>query len=85
MSAECSPNRKDTSAEQGEPTEFNDRQGSISTFTKAIPRPRITLYDLLVIFTTIGSGIAQAVTSFIGTTIVSVTLQWIASIVIFLL
>ncbi|EDR06507.1 uncharacterized protein LACBIDRAFT_299961 [Laccaria bicolor S238N-H82] len=82
MSAERSPNRKDTSAEQGEPTEFNDRHGSI--FTKAIPRPRITLYDLLVLFTTIGFGIAQAITSFIGTTIVSVTLQWIASIVIFL-
>ncbi|EDR06391.1 uncharacterized protein LACBIDRAFT_299966 [Laccaria bicolor S238N-H82] len=58
------------------------RHGSI--FTKELPRPRITLYDILVLFTTIGFGIAQAITSFIGTTIVSVTLQWIASIVIFL-
>ncbi|KIJ95386.1 hypothetical protein K443DRAFT_108864 [Laccaria amethystina LaAM-08-1] len=65
-----------------EPTASNDRNGSI--FTKAISVPRITLYDLLVLFTTIGFGIAQAVTSFIGTTIVPVTLQWIASIVIFL-
>jgi hypothetical protein len=66
-----------------EPSASNNRHGFI--FTKAIPRPRITLYDLLVLFTTIGFGIAQAVASFIGTTIVPVTLQWIASIVIFLL
>ncbi|KIJ90854.1 hypothetical protein K443DRAFT_657392 [Laccaria amethystina LaAM-08-1] len=61
-----------------EPSASNNRHGFI--FTKAIPRPRITLYDLLVLFTTIGFGIAQAVASFIGTTIVPVTLQWIASI-----
>ncbi|KIJ95374.1 hypothetical protein K443DRAFT_134436 [Laccaria amethystina LaAM-08-1] len=65
-----------------EPSASNDQQGS--NFTEVVLRPRITLYDLLVLFTTICFGIAQAVTSFIGTTVVPVTLQWIASIVIFL-
>ena len=88
MKAESSPNRIDTSAEQGlvrlmEPTTSNNRHGSI--FTMAIPRPRITLYDFLVLFTTISFGIAQAITSFIETTIVPVTLQWISSVVVFLL
>ena len=46
--------------------------------------PKLTLYRLLVIFSTIGLGAAKAVTSFLNLTYASITLEWILGVVVFL-
>jgi len=46
--------------------------------------PKLTLYRLLVIFTTIGLGTAKAVTSYLNLTYSSITLEWILGAVVFL-
>lgn len=46
--------------------------------------PKLILYRLLVIFSTIGLGTAKAVTSYLNLTYASITLEWILSVVVFL-
>ena len=53
--------------------------------SSGFPRPPITPYDVLFLVTTIIFGIAKAVTASRGATIVPITLEWVGSVIIFLL
>lgn len=46
--------------------------------------PKLTLYRLLVIFSTIGLGAAKAATSYLNLTYASITLEWVLTVVVFL-
>jgi len=66
------------------------QSGEITTFSRGGDRPpawhpKLTLYRLLVIFSTIGLGAAKVVTSFLNLTYASITLEWILSVVVFLM
>ena len=47
--------------------------------------PKVTVYRLLVISTTISLGSAKAVATFYGKLYVSTTIEWIAGVVVFTL
>ncbi|KAF9008382.1 hypothetical protein BDQ17DRAFT_1212975, partial [Cyathus striatus] len=47
--------------------------------------PKLTVYRLLVIITTLGFGISKAVLSYQGRTIVPITLEWFFGTGVFLL
>jgi hypothetical protein len=55
------------------------------THSSGFPRPPITPYDVLFLVTTIVFGIAKAVTASLGATIVPTTLEWVGSVIVFLL
>ena len=46
--------------------------------------PKLTLYRLVVIFSTVGLGVAKDVTSYLNLTYASITLEWILGVVLFL-
>ncbi|KIM40796.1 hypothetical protein M413DRAFT_168201 [Hebeloma cylindrosporum] len=46
--------------------------------------PKLTLYRLLVILSTVGVGVAKEVTSYLNLTYASITLEWILGVVLFL-
>jgi len=46
--------------------------------------PKLTLYRLLVIFSTVGLVAAKGATSYLNLTYASITLEWILSVVVFL-
>jgi len=63
--------------------------GEITNFWMGANRPpawhpKLTLYRLLVIISTIGLGVAKVVTSYLNLTYASITLEWILGIVVFL-
>jgi hypothetical protein len=75
----------------GSTTELVESRPStqITTFRVGADRPpawhpKLTLYRLLMIFSTIGLGTAKAVTSYLNLTHASITLEWILSVVLFL-
>ena len=47
--------------------------------------PKLTLYRLLVILSTVGLAIAKTATSYLNLTFASITLEWILGVVVFLL
>jgi len=47
--------------------------------------PKLTLYRLLVIFSTVGLAAAKTATSLLNLTFASITLEWILGVVVFLL
>ena len=47
--------------------------------------PKLTLYRLLVIFSTVGLAAAKTATTFLNFTFASITLEWILGVVVFLL
>jgi len=47
--------------------------------------PKLTLYRLLVIVSTIGLAVAKTATSYLNLTFASITLEWILGVVAFLL
>ena len=47
--------------------------------------PKLTLYRLLVIVSTIGLAVAKTATSYLNLTFASITLEWILGVVVFLL
>ena len=53
--------------------------------SSGFPRPPITPYDVLFLVTTIIFGIAKAVTTSCGTTVAPTTLEWVGSVIVFLL
>ena len=78
-----------------DPTPLSGLIGDISAFSNAPVtevsnsgsrwHPRITLYRLLVISTTISLGSAKAVETFYGKSYVSTTIEWIAGVAVFTL
>ena len=64
------------------------QSGGITTFSRGRDspawHPKLTLYRLLVIFFTVGLGAAKAATSYLNLTYASITLEWILSVVVFL-
>jgi hypothetical protein len=75
-----------------EPVDFQPsrQSGEITTFWRGRDRPpawhpKLTLYRLLVIFSTVGLGSAKVATSFLKLTYASITLEWILSVVVFLM
>jgi len=75
-----------------EPADFHSsrQSGEITSLLRGRDRlpawhPKLTLYRLLVIFSTIGLGTAKAITSYLNLTYASITLEWILSIVVFLM
>ena len=75
-----------------EPVDFySSRQpGEITTFSRGGDKPpawhpKLTLYRLLVVFSTIGLGTAKVATSCLDLTYASITLEWILSVVVFLM
>jgi len=61
----------------------------ITNFSMGLDRPlawhpKLTLYRLLVIFSTIGLGAAKAATSYLNLTYASITLEWVLSVAVFL-
>lgn len=46
--------------------------------------PKLTMYRLLVILSTVGPGVAKEVTSYLNLTYDSITLEWILGVVLFL-
>ena len=53
--------------------------------SSGFPRPPITPYDVLFLVTTVIFGIAKAVTASRGATIAPTTLEWVGSVIVFLL
>ena len=53
--------------------------------SSGFPRPPITPYNVLFLVTTVIFGIAKAVTASRGATIAPITLEWVGSVIIFLL
>ena len=47
--------------------------------------PKLTLYRLLVILSTVGLAVAKTATSYLNLTFASITLEWILGVVVFLL
>jgi len=47
--------------------------------------PKLTLYRLLVIVSTVGLAVAKTATSYLNLTFASITLEWILGVVVFLL
>ena len=47
--------------------------------------PKLTVYRLLVILSTVGLAIAKSATSYLDLTSASITLEWILGVVVFLL
>lgn len=47
--------------------------------------PKITLYRLVVLLTTICLGVGKAITSARGAVVVSVTFEWVSGVVVFVL
>ena len=47
--------------------------------------PKLTLYRLLVIFSTVGLAAAKSATSYLNLTFASITLEWVLGVVVFLL
>ena len=47
--------------------------------------PKLTLYRLLIILSTVGLAIAKTATSYLNLTFASITLEWILGVVVFLL
>ena len=55
-----------------------------STGINVLWLPKLTLYRLLVIFSTAGLAAAKTATSLFNLTFVSITLEWILGVVVFL-
>jgi hypothetical protein len=53
--------------------------------SSGFPWPPITPYDVLFLVTTIVFGIAKAITASVDATIVPTTLEWVGSVIVFLL
>ena len=47
--------------------------------------PKLTLYRLLVVVSTVGLAVAKTATSYLNLTFASITLEWILGVVVFLL
>ena len=47
--------------------------------------PKLTLYRLLVILSTVGLAIAKTVTSYLNLSFASITLEWILGVAVYLL
>ncbi|KIM40760.1 hypothetical protein M413DRAFT_28527 [Hebeloma cylindrosporum] len=82
------PEENSSSGPTSEPVEFpsneiiNSWRGGNNT---SAWHPKLTLYRLLVIFSTVGLGAAKAVTSYFNLTHTSITLEWILGVVVFLM
>ncbi|KAF8148664.1 hypothetical protein B0H34DRAFT_811867 [Crassisporium funariophilum] len=59
--------------------------GTLSTTTGRAWHPKLTIYRILVITSTLGLAVAKSATSFLKLTSASITIEWILGVVFFLL